>query len=1262
MKYRPVSGSWKTNASLAPGSAVFEPAILTLRIHLTDVSSTRYKSVFMKSLLTLRSPLILKLGSIVIFQAVATALLLWQFMEPVEKAEPVLRTLVLDSQGLILADSAQRLNGNSLSVDHPASGRVVSFELEGQAVSGSWQKIGATESTLLVISTNEAVPPWNISVLPTLVTGLVCILAFSLALLWIPLTRLSRSLHDYADLTGTIAEGCAAGGWPKAGSAELHRLGQRLRDLADRFHRQNKALYDSEARLQTTFNSIGDAVILTDTEGRVTRINPTAEQLTGWLEEEAKDQPLQSIFRIIDSATRQQVESPVEKVLASGQKVGLASNTLLVSRNGREMQIADSGTPIRNIDGSIAGVVLVFRDVTMDFAQEQRIREKEQQFRELVSNVPGVLYQYTAPSPNTIEKQSTITTVIREKCLEILGIDPQPAAYFDEFIGCLPEDNRPGFIDSIKQAVEKNENWRYEGRFVKPDGEVIWIEAQSAPRNVGENTVFYGLITDITQRKKMESTLRFFQFIFDKADIAIFVLGENGEFLHVNEQVSRYLGYSLDELHQMCVFDIDTMLTREDWPGFMQNLRSHGVQIIETMNRRKDGQVIPVQVIDNVMTFEGEEFHVAFVQDISERKQMEQALKTNQERLEMALRSANEGIWNRNLNPDTIYFDARYYTIAGYQPDEFPATFEAWEERVYPDDLGRIKSDINQYVAGEQETIDLEYRFQRKDGSYMWVHDKGRIVSRDADGRPLRLSGTRADITLRKQLEESLRLTQFIFDEAPIGVWRMGKSGEILDVNAQGCASLGYSREELCRMSVFDFAPGYDQEDWAYASDQLQKVATVTIEAQHQRRNGNIFPVQVIAKLMRFEGQEYQVAFVQEITERKQNEEELRRLRNYLNNIIDSMPSTLIGVDNHGHVTQWNKTAELDSGINADAARGRSITELLPWMSTATETIRQSIRTRDVIHQQATSRPRNGDTCYEDVTVYPLVTNGVEGAVIRIDDVTEKIRLQEMMIQSEKMLSVGGLAAGMAHEINNPLAGILQTANVLSNRLADKLDNPASLKAAEEAGTSPEAIAAFMRERGILRMLDAIKDSGRRVAEIVDNMLSFARKSNATVSSHSLNELLDKTLKLAMADYDLKKEFDFKQIEIVREYDDELPQIPCEGAKIQQVLLNLLSNGAQAMSQQPDRFSRFTLRTYVEQQQVCLEVEDNGPGMDEATRKRVFEPFFTTKPVGVGTGLGLSVSYFIITENHGGQMSVQSSPGHGSRFKVCLPMQRETSA
>jgi PAS domain S-box-containing protein len=398
-----------------------------------------------------------------------------------------------------------------------------------------------------------------------------------------------------------------------------------------------------------------------------------------------------------------------------------------------------------------------------------------------------------------------------------------------------------------------------------------------------------------------------------------------------------------------------------------------------------------------------------------------------------------------------------------------------------------------------------------------------------------------------------------------------------------------------------------------------------------------------------------------DLTERKEAEREISSLRNYLSNIIDSMPSILIGVDKKNRVTQWNLKASQKTGISPEAAIGRRLETVFPQFAIELDHVSTSIESRNVYYVSRHPRVESDKQIYEDITIYPLTSNGVEGAVIRIDDVTEQVQMEELMIQSEKILSVGGLAAGMAHEINNPLAGMMQSANVMKNRLGG-VDMPANLKVAEELGISMGDIKLFMEKREIFRMLDAIQESGSRAAEIVSNMLSFARKSDTSSSSHYPDQLMDESIELAATDYDLKKQYDFKSIEIIKEYAQDLPMLLCEGAKIQQVLLNILRNGAQAMQAAKIQSPKFIIRIYKKEASgmVCMEIDDNGPGMDDATKSKVFDPFFTTKPVGVGTGLGLSVSYFIVTENHKGTLTVLSEPGKGANFIIGLPVHDKT--
>jgi PAS domain S-box-containing protein len=388
---------------------------------------------------------------------------------------------------------------------------------------------------------------------------------------------------------------------------------------------------------------------------------------------------------------------------------------------------------------------------------------------------------------------------------------------------------------------------------------------------------------------------------------------------------------------------------------------------------------------------------------------------------------------------------------------------------------------------------------------------------------------------------------------------------------------------------------------------------------------------------------------------------QLNQLQNLLSDIINSMPFVLIGVDSRIRITHWNRRAEEIIRISSSDAKGNRLSDVYPGMKPWIKRIKESIKKGRLIIERKCPHSLSDKNGYEDITIYPLETNGIEGVVIIIEDVTEKARMEEMMIQNEKMLSVGGLAAGMAHEINNPLAGVIQNAGVLENRLTDKT-MPANIKTAESLELSMEKIHDFMTARDIPQIIMAIKESGSRMASIVDNMLNFARKSDSSFSSHDPVNLLEKVLLMASTDYDLKKKFDFKSIAIEKKYEESLPLIACNGNEIQQVLLNILNNGAHAMHEKASREKKYTplfilrILKETEPNMLRIEIADNGPGMDEETQSKVFEPFFTTKPVGVGTGLGLSVSYFIITENHKGTIDVVSEVGKGTKFMVRLPL------
>jgi PAS domain S-box-containing protein len=250
----------------------------------------------------------------------------------------------------------------------------------------------------------------------------------------------------------------------------------------------------------------------------------------------------------------------------------------------------------------------------------------------------------------------------------------------------------------------------------------------------------------------MEAALRLTQFCFDSAALGIYHVQSEGRFLNVNAHAAAMLGYTVEELSGLSIWDIDPNAETESFAESWQQLVDTGFAFSETMHIRKDGSRIPVEIISNLLEYDGRKFSICFVQDISERKRMEQALKESEKRLDLALSGANEGIWDWDIIEDTIFLDHRYYAMAGYQPNEFPSTYDEILKRIHKDDVEQVRATNKEYMAGELHNFEPEFRFQRKDGSYMWIQAKG-TLTREAGGNPIRFSGTQTDITRRKHAE-----------------------------------------------------------------------------------------------------------------------------------------------------------------------------------------------------------------------------------------------------------------------------------------------------------------------------------------------------------------------------------------------------------------------------------------------------------------------------------------------------------------------------
>ena len=412
-------------------------------------------------------------------------------------------------------------------------------------------------------------------------------------------------------------------------------------------------------------------------------------------------------------------------------------------------------------------------------------------------------------------------------------------------------------------------------------------------------------------------------------------------------------------------------------------------------------------------------------------------------------------------------------------------------------------------------------------------------------------------------------------------------------------------------------------------------------------------------ELQRIIQHQQQAILEQEIETLKQSEQVLKENEQRLQIIFETSQSGIVQVDTQGIIVFANHRMAEMLGYPLEVVIGSRYVEHVHQdeRDMATSSLQQVISGEiDHVYTERHYDGTDGNDFWGIFSGKRL--KGAVGETVAIigiiTDISERKQMRDIMVQTEKMIMVGGLAAGMAHELNNPLGGILQNTQNIHRRISPGLK--ANDTIAGEVGVDFALVQQYLQRRGINELLHHITMAGTRAADIIANLLAFSRKGTASLEPTPLPELINRAIELASCDYDLKKKYDFRNIRINREYDMVMPPIVMNSLEIEQVLLNILKNAAQALAERPSGTkSQITIRTLRSDQYAIIEVEDNGPGMSEETCKRIFDPFFTTKEIGVGTGLGLSVAYALVVNNHRGIIRVDSEQERGTKFIISLP-------
>jgi PAS domain S-box-containing protein len=358
----------------------------------------------------------------------------------------------------------------------------------------------------------------------------------------------------------------------------------------------------------------------------------------------------------------------------------------------------------------------------------------------------------------------------------------------------------------------------------------------------------------------------------------------------------------------------------------------------------------------------------------------------------------------------------------------------------------------------------------------------------------------------------------------------------------------------------------------------------------------------------------------------REKADELQALTEYNENILESMDAGILVLDLEGKVVRWNRAMESLTGRRRSEALARGLDEIFP--EAFLEALRGSLVLGDreeIAHIYKLHLPgAGGASLMVNVSVAPFQVGSGErcGTILILEDVTARVRLEEQLQHSEKMASIGLLAAGVAHEVNTPLAGISSYTQMLRGQL-ESSDQRAPL-------------------------LEKIEKQTFRAAKIINGLLNFSRSGSAEMERLDINKVTLDVLSL------VEHQLEGAKIRVRKELGANLPAVRGNENRLQQVFFNLVLNARDAMP----RGGWLTLATSADEDTVVVEVKDTGHGIKREDIKRIYDPFFTTKGIGRGTGLGLSVSYGILQE-HGGAIFVESALGKGTTFQVALPAMRD---
>jgi len=782
-------------------------------------------------------------------------------------------------------------------------------------------------------------------------------------------------------------------------------------------------------------------------------------------------------------------------------------------------------------------------------------------------------------------------------------------------------------------------------------GKIYGLMTVSAPTGIStdqeEQVLFEEVAGDIAfalysiqqeeGRRRAEEALKWSQAqyhdLYDNAPVAYYSLDTDGWIKRVNKAGLKFLGYSLEELQRTKFLEIyadESKAKKEElFKKFTQGI---GWENEEMVYQRKNGEkVYGLLSVSPILDENGRALESrSVVVDVTERKEAAAALQKSEERYRHLAENAGEAIFV--VQDGMIKFmNPRGEELSAYSVEEMVS--KPFVKFIHPDDIDTVADRYARRLKREPVPQIYDFRIVRKDGNIRWAELNAVPISWEDQPAVLCFM---SDITERENAEEALRQSeeryQTLLEEMEEGYYEVDMAGNFTFVNNAMSRILGYSRDELIGMNYKIYTPEENVKPVFEAYNRVYRTGEPLkwFPMVEVRKDGTrLFVEDSVLPVRNDKGEVIGFRGVnRDVTERKKAQEALRQSAERYRTILEEMEDSYFEVDLGGHLTFVNSSTCRHLGYCNEELIGMSYKGF-----TVEEDMESVLRVFGEVYRTGVPNKgfhwkiirKDGAHGFVEATVSPL--RNAKGEIIGFSgvgrDITERMKMEEQLILTDRLASVGQLAAGIAHELNNPLTAVIGFSDLLLER-----DLPADVK----------------------EDLETVNREAKRTVNIVKELLAFAREQKTEKSLVNINVIIQGVLQIRS--YEQK----VSNIEVDARFAPTLPLVMANGVQLQQVFINIIVNAEQAMVEAHGR-GKLTIATEQVGNIIRASVTDDGPGISRDNMKQLFTPFFTTREVGKGTGLGLSICHGIVTE-HGGKLHVESEPGKGATFVVELPISK----